>query len=844
MPLRTPPPQIPVVTYSDPNKGDRGLIEFWNTELAVYTPLDIGSPHPNTREFPGFTLGLQNPVENDEKWIRRVWVSPETNPDWFNYQIKYSAESNLHPIFIRTYREAKIGYTPRAKASALGTVYKLIVVDSGNGYTPGTFPNLTFSTGNAVGHAVINQDGTISEFVLDDGGDSYTVAPTFIVDAPPVGTTATGTAQIQPVSAVLVKEEAQQFPAESEYYGQYFQVIRIYETLPGPQLTTVQFTERGIQETVTTQRIISGTLSPIVTSTVTEKSAAEDTVVDLFTHTEDAKFWEGKSFGIEIPDPIPVRFRVVAPTTTLEVILEGTASLPTLGTGDLSIEERQVTEQLFHRTTVTRAGTVLPVTLISYKMTREKQIETVTETLDSGLQTLGAINELTVEAEVQNLGNNTSLLTMGTVSDLFRNPSAETSIRDILPPEFRGVFPEYTFSENIAGNITEPPVLLPGDLDVKEDQLDEFTFRRSRTTLAPTTLPITLTSNEWTEQWGGVMLNVNATLDSSVLGATQGFYIVESRAKALGNGLYLLLTKEVSNPPGYPGLTSFDWDEEMQVRFERFEQIMPYNYVPVDGTNFTETTRAIDKWRSRRIRITKVPTATSEATAIVNQIFAPFQFPGTADVNQLVITNCFYGFRSVRAEFVKQTVKTWWINSITMPVIPFDEIITDSITVSGSSRIRELHGVLHDAYANSVAYYPATTPTFTEYYYGIPDGTSTDHNFITIYTPGSGYNVGDTITIPSDSGPSAQIQVISLGLSGSIGSYQIILEGTGGTFTNPVSVTGGSGIGAEFNVTPYTIPNFIPGTKWVGTERTVLANISHTEIKNQWKIQIREIVMR
>src|SRR5436190_10443722 len=110
MALRVPPPEIPVISFLSPNKKDQGLLEFWNTTLANYTPLDIGVPHPNTREFPGFTLGSQKPLPNDEKWILRTWVSPETSPDWFNYALKFSAESDAYPIFIRTYREPKISY--------------------------------------------------------------------------------------------------------------------------------------------------------------------------------------------------------------------------------------------------------------------------------------------------------------------------------------------------------------------------------------------------------------------------------------------------------------------------------------------------------------------------------------------------------------------------------------------------------------------------------------------------------------------------------------------------------------------------------------------------------------
>ncbi len=63
MPLRVPPPEIPVVTFLSPNKADQGLIEFWNTEIASYVALDIGAPHPNTRQYPNFTLGSQRPVQ-------------------------------------------------------------------------------------------------------------------------------------------------------------------------------------------------------------------------------------------------------------------------------------------------------------------------------------------------------------------------------------------------------------------------------------------------------------------------------------------------------------------------------------------------------------------------------------------------------------------------------------------------------------------------------------------------------------------------------------------------------------------------------------------------------------
>src|SRR6188768_1076561 len=105
MPVRVPPPEIPIVSFLTPNKTDQGLLEFWNTEIASYVPLDLGAAHPNARQYPNFRLGKQTPVQGDEKWTLKIWVTPETNPDWFNWASKYAGEDNAFPAFVRTYRE-------------------------------------------------------------------------------------------------------------------------------------------------------------------------------------------------------------------------------------------------------------------------------------------------------------------------------------------------------------------------------------------------------------------------------------------------------------------------------------------------------------------------------------------------------------------------------------------------------------------------------------------------------------------------------------------------------------------------------------------------------------------
>lgn len=248
MALQNPPPQIAVIKWDSPNKTDKGLIELWNTEVAAYVPLDIGAPHPNAREYSGFKLGIQAPVEGNEKWVRRVFVTDNVDQDWFNYQLKYVEEAAGFPIYIRQYQELKSTYTERARLSPLQVVYKLRITNAGSGYDPSVkeLP-LTFSGGGATGRALINYDGTICQLVIDSAGSGYSVAPTFTIPAPSAGVTATGTAFIQSTGALLVKEDAMLYPEDSENYALYFNVLRIYQTLPGPWIFDGLFRQPGIE---------------------------------------------------------------------------------------------------------------------------------------------------------------------------------------------------------------------------------------------------------------------------------------------------------------------------------------------------------------------------------------------------------------------------------------------------------------------------------------------------------------------------------------------------------------------------------------------------------------------
>lgn len=260
------PPQQPVVTFFNPNKRDLGLVEYWSTERATDEPIDIGTPHPNTRDYPGFKLGLQARIDDEDGWWRRVWVTDETSPDWFNYEVKFAAEAVAFPTYIRQYRIDKKTYAPPTKGIPLDSVFMVRKLTAGSGYVPGTFPAVTASGGGGTGfsgHGIVNLDGTIADFVIDEQGTGFTSTPTLSVEDPPIGVTATAQAVVQPQSAVLIAEQAEEFPKDSEFFGLYFNVTRVYETLPGPTLESTEIEEDGMVKVITHTR---GVADDIVSS--------------------------------------------------------------------------------------------------------------------------------------------------------------------------------------------------------------------------------------------------------------------------------------------------------------------------------------------------------------------------------------------------------------------------------------------------------------------------------------------------------------------------------------------------------------------------------------------------
>lgn len=233
------PLEIPVRGYPTPQVVDGILYEVVDRTKGDYRDIQPGTPHPNVRLFSGYVLVQQRAMEGTEKMVQRFWVNPRVNQNTYNDSGRFSAESNSHPIFIRTYLERRESYAARTKGSALTGVVAAKLTAAGSGYTDNTTATFTGGAGSGATAIPVIFRGAIYGVIITAEGTGYTSAPT-VVFTDSTGTGAAATAILQPATAILVKEERDRMEGEP-VDSIFVKVTRIYETLPGPWLPFTRY---------------------------------------------------------------------------------------------------------------------------------------------------------------------------------------------------------------------------------------------------------------------------------------------------------------------------------------------------------------------------------------------------------------------------------------------------------------------------------------------------------------------------------------------------------------------------------------------------------------------------
>jgi len=578
------------------------------------------------------------------------------------------------------------------------------------------------------------------------------------------------------------------------------------------------------------------------------------------TKVESPSLFGHEVFGRERSIVTPDDFRALLTTSSFSETQDGNATDPLLAPGQISVNDEQL--DVFHHRLSTRTIDLLhlPKSFVNSRTNQFKQVETVTRILEDD-DTIPAMPTATLDVEFTNLGDG-SALEIQTEVDVFPNTVARThvSVLDAIPSEIRSVIKLHDHEETVEGFIDDPPVLLSGEISRTESQVTEFTKRIQTSSLDPFDLGVPIINLETTSQYGGGEVAVVITIDITPMEVDQGLMVLDSNVRTLVKDALFLRTSRFMEGSEYATLVSDTFEEETQGRTTKETQIVAPTYVPALG----EDKIAIDKWKSQRILITKALNGhVSKDTAQIAYRFSPYPFPGTLDYNRLITFQHKEGFRKASAILVKHTIRTWWVTGPTIPTAgdqdigSFDvdakEIITDTVNVpifrendaTGAETYTE---VLHDDITNTLgAFYPATTPSFTKYYLGVDSGSGGTFGVPAMTANGTGYSVGDILHAGGHN-----FKVYSVGLAGPGEILAIFPDPlppnrvffVSATNLGNLGLMGGSGTGATAVITEVSYHNPIAGTQWVGTEKPISAQISHTDRPNLWKVVTESVVMR
>jgi hypothetical protein len=249
--------------------------------------------------------------------------------------------------------------------------------------------------------------------------------------------------------------------------------------------------------------------------------------------TVEQDVFAGEGFSSSIEDTIPSKFRGNFPQTSDEITVVGNAEPPSLGAGELSKSERQLTEFTKRVSSTYRSPDSLPVTLNETLVDNDGVLISRAQTLSEGDQTI-APDALTT-GQVEAIGKGLTLKTEDVKAEVFSAASLSISRPDIIPQEFRAQVPEVTTQETVQGD-AELPTLAATDLSKSEQQLTKFTKRTSSSSRDATSLPSVLT--ESLIDGDGILVERVKTLnlgDQTVSPSAT----VSGQVDALGGGLTL-----------------------------------------------------------------------------------------------------------------------------------------------------------------------------------------------------------------------------------------------------------------------------------------------------------------
>lgn len=654
------------VTYPSPSISDLVVRENVPIRPEKYEPLPIGTPHPkNAETHLDLRLVWQGPAQGSDAFTRvqRIYATPRTAEDVFNYAIQFSGDVAACPIYVRSYLIKRADFVPATREVPLKEVIAAHVTAGGANYTDQTIATVSGGGGSGAVIVPILYQGAVVGLDIRNVGQNYTTTPVVTISDTGGGTGATGTLTIQIQTALLIKEVTVNLAADDPLYSTFLRVTRIYEVFPGPYLPQNR-RDQLLGNVVGQKRavIYTGQAASLTTTAETHYESRDDSAIVAWEIVED---WSANGGYPVVVDHVHDDDKGDIFRTT-QLVVKASQVSTSVQSGSTIVKTDYIGYNPFLYKQVVETWAI-PQTYVDTETNPQKQVVTVTRNRrgSGSAATITALKDVAVK----DMGDGSFEETTSEIPEVFDEHEQTVEIPDLAPPWAKALQTTLVDSiESAATSITpSPPVLTTGQLSKSVRRLSKQKIRTQTTARDPATLPKTRTNKALTTQFGGGILDTVEILAEGVQTISPGGnLIVEGSVEDLGDGTSVKSTATIEGG-NWPVLVDYDIDEETGQTILSEYQVVDVSAAATATVSSGVVTRYkhIDKWHSMKIVTTYSTPATYD-----EQRFMAHPFPSLFDGAYSWTPECgafATGFRGAFSAFVATRVETSF--SATKPAI-------------------------------------------------------------------------------------------------------------------------------------------------------------------------------
>ena len=580
-----PAPAKGIQSLPTPVIDDVIITEVVNAWKGDYQKLEYGTmwdsvPHGSQQgSFPEHKLVFQQVSSEDGQWVKRIWVNDRVNQDSYNYAIKYSAGSQEHPIYTRTYVVPRETYFPLVDLTPDEMFPNALLVDEevtrSENELDSKYVTVTrvYETmpGPVVPTKRYNERGDLESI------NTQTVLPRTPPD--PDGLLITGSQVVQEDVSKGVKTTSS---VESH------STLKIKENKEGL-----------LGVTTTTDDIVAPTTEPdalsesVVASVVQQTSATK--AVKRTTTSNGPKSLTGaeKKGGL------------LGEVNVVESIVPVGTQPDNLSQTIVSSSIAPIDSAKSKKTTISSSG---PVTLSGRRINQRGEIETVNESIVAANSSPDADSVNTISSEVEPIDIAKSKKTTVSVGSRITLSGGKSS---------SGLLGRTSVTDSIVAYPASPDSLTwTGNSGIIESSVEPISATKAKKTTIQSSGPVKLTSNTLIESQLGL---VKAKVEKSIVeqnteptnSANTGLNVVKDSINSLDQ---TKSERELVKVDNWPKNVSVDYDEQLGIGIYYNETIVsPNEYInPNYWTDLSNIDyKAIDQWKSlkKEIDIDKVSEA-------------------------------------------------------------------------------------------------------------------------------------------------------------------------------------------------------------------------------------------